>query len=281
VKTVWFDEEARPEEIGGKAFRLCRLVRAGLPVPRGFCISAAGMHGITTGDIQSMLLRLEAKSVAVRSSAIEEDDEGASFAGVFVSRLNVSSIEEIADALVEIRQSIASPAANAYRHRLGLTKTARMAAIVQEFLCPDASGVLFMRDPIGGAPRVVVEGSWGLGEAVVGGRVTPDRWVLSLQGDLISETISDKDVAIVPRQNGTKEVEVESYRRKRPCLEENSLRELFEMATACEQLLGSPQDIEWSTSLNQVWILQSRPITRCVNWGSGVLTNREGASDTN
>ena len=264
MKTVWFDEEAQPDEIGGKAFRLCRLVRAGLPVPRGFCISASGLHGITTADIQPMVFRLGAKAVAVRSSAVEEDDEHASFAGIYVSRLNVSGIGAIVDALVEIRKSTESSAATAYRHRLGITKAAKMAAIVQEFLCPVASGVLFMRDPIGGACRIVVEGSWGLGEAVVGGRVTPDRWVLSLEGDLISTTISDKDVAIVAQQSGTTEVEVESCRRKRPCLAEKSLRELCEMATACEQVLGGPQDIEWATSLDQVWILQSRPITGAV-----------------
>jgi phosphoenolpyruvate synthase/pyruvate phosphate dikinase len=261
MNVMSFDQQGRADEIGLKAFRLCQLSQAGLPVPRGFCISAAGMNTITSDVIESMLVQLGAKSVAVRSSAVEEDNESASFAGIYISRLNLSTVIEIMDALVEIRESALSPAARAYRDKRGIRGEARMASIVQEFVNPDASGVLFMRDPLGGARRVVVEGSWGLGEAVVGGRVTPDRWVLSAEGELISETISDKDVEVIPQRNGTTEVEVDSERRKHPCLGENSLSELFVLATACEKLLGGPQDVEWATALNKVWLLQSRPIT--------------------
>jgi len=261
MNAVWFDQPARADEIGGKGFRLCQLAQAGLPVPRGFCISAAGLDSMRPDDIESLLLQLEAHSVAVRSSAVGEDDNVASFAGIFSTQLNISSVNEVLNALVEISRSVTSPAAQAYRHRRGISAPTRMAGIVQEFLNAEASGVLFMRDPIRGTRRIVVEGSWGLGEAVVGGRVTPDRWVLSPEGSIISARISDKDVAIVPGNNGTTEIEVDSGRRKQACLNENSLRQLLEVATACESLLGSPQDIEWATASNKVWVLQSRPIT--------------------
>jgi len=262
MKIVWFNQRANADEIGGKGFRLCRLTQAALPVPRGFCVTVTGMETVTPADIREALVQLGSKSVAVRSSAVEEDSGVASFAGIYITRLNLCLVEEIVDALHEIRRSASSPAAAAYRLKRGITAEPRMAAVVQEFLNPDASGVLFMTDPLEGTRRIVVEGAWGIGESVVGGRVTPDRWVLSPQGDLIFKTISDKDVATVPDQNGITEIEVDSCRRKRPCLEEDSLGDLFQLAVACENLFGGPQDIEWALVLNRIWLLQSRPITR-------------------
>jgi phosphoenolpyruvate synthase/pyruvate phosphate dikinase len=262
MKIVWFDQQAYADEIGGKGFRLCRLAQAALPVPKGFCVTVSGMETLRPVDIEAALAQMGSKSVAVRSSAIEEDSGIASFAGIYVSRLNLSSVEEIVDALHEIRRSASSPAAVAYRLKRGITAETRMAAVVQEFLNPEASGVLFMTDPLEGTRRIVVEGAWGIGESVVGGRVTPDRWVLSPKGDLISSTISDKDVATVAGQNGVTEIEVDSCRRRRPCLEEVSLLDLFQLAIACENLFGGPQDIEWALALNRIWLLQSRPITR-------------------
>lgn len=262
MKIVRFDEQANADQIGGKGFRLCRLTQAALPVPRGFCVTVQGMETVTPADIREALVQLGSKSVAVRSSAVEEDSGSASFAGIYTSRLNLCLVEEIVDALHEIRRSASSPAAAAYRLKRGITAEPRMAAVVQEFLNPDASGVLFMTDPLEGTRRIVVEGAWGIGESVVGGRVTPDRWVLSPHGNLISRTISDKDVATVADQNGITEIEVDSCRRRRLCLEEDSLGDLFELAVACENLFGGPQDIEWALALNRIWLLQSRPITR-------------------
>jgi pyruvate,water dikinase len=262
MKIVWFDQEANADQIGGKGFRLCRLTQAALPVPRGFCVTVMGVETVTPADIGEALVQLGSKSVAVRSSAVEEDSGIASFAGIYTSRLNLFLVEEIVDALHEIRRSASSPAAAAYRLKRGITAEPRMAAVVQEFLNPDASGVLFMTDPLEGTRRIVVEGAWGIGESVVGGRVTPDRWVLSPHGNLISRIISDKDIATVADQNGITEIEVDSCRRKRPCLEEDSLGDLFELAVACENLFGGPQDIEWALALNRIWLLQSRPITR-------------------
>lgn len=222
-------------------------------------------------DIESALNRLGATSVAVRSSAVEEDGIAASFAGVYLTRLNIASPSDVADALVEIRNSASSPAAAAYRRKRGLSGRPRMAAIVQTFLSPDASGVLFMKDPIDGARRIVVEGAWGLGEAVVSGRVTPDRWVLSQQGDVISSTIATKDIAIVPHKIGIREVGLDPLRRTLPCLSSSALRELCKLAACCGNLFGVPQDIEWASASGAMWLLQSRPITAFASHGE--LTN--------
>ncbi|HYR92300.1 MAG TPA: PEP/pyruvate-binding domain-containing protein [Terriglobia bacterium] len=262
MKIVWFDQQASADEVGGKGFRLCRLTQAALPVPPGFCIAVSAMDHITACVIEAALMRLGCKPVAVRSSAVGEDTATASFAGIYSSRLNIVTAAGVMEALDEIRRSAVGPAAVAYCRKRGISQPPGMAAVVQESLIPDASGVLFMKDPLDGSRRIVIEGSWGLGEAVVAGRVTPDRWVLSSKGALVSSRISDKDVAIIPNGRGTTEVQIEPARRRLPCLNENSLCRLIELADACEQLFGAPQDIEWATALNRVWLLQSRPITR-------------------
>jgi len=261
MNIVWLDQDACAQDIGGKGFRLSRLARASFPVPRGFCVTVAGLAGITTGELDAALSELNTNAVAIRSSAVEEDGCAASFAGIYVTRLNVSRVQEMMEALAEIRHSASSAAAKAYRNRRGIHEEPRMAAVVQEFVQPITSGVLFMQDPIDGAPRVEIEASWGLGEAVVSGRVTPDRWVLSPQGQLISSTIADKDVTIVAARHGTQEISVDPSRRQVPCLNENVLCQLFNVAKACEQLFENPQDIEWAADEKNLWILQSRPIT--------------------
>ncbi len=258
---VWFDREADAGKIGGKGFRLCRLARAGFPVPAGFCVPVESMSGVSEDEIRIALDRLNAKTVAVRSSAAEEDAAVASFAGVYLTRLNVKSAAAVHQALKDIRESAFTPAASAYRQKCGINGSPRMAAVVQEFLMPDVSGVLFLRDPVDKSERIVIEASWGLGEAVVAGWVTPDRWVLSLRGDVISAETSDKDIAVVAAETGTQTIEVDAARRKLPCLGPASLRELVELARACERVFGRPQDIEWAIDSHQVWLLQSRPIT--------------------
>lgn len=261
MSIVWFDQDAGSQRIGGKGFRLCRLAQAGFSVPPGFCVTVEGMDHVTTDDIRRAVERLNAGAVAVRSSAVEEDAAAASFAGVYLTRLNVNTPEAVLQALRDIRESAFTPAASAYRQKCGIKGTPQMAAVVQKFLMPDVSGVLFLRDPVDNSERIVIEGSWGLGESVVTGTVTPDRWVLSREGALISCEISDKDIAIVAADTGTKIIEIDSHRRRISCISETSVRGLVELARACENLFGSPQDIEWAIALNRIWLLQSRPIT--------------------
>jgi pyruvate,water dikinase len=261
MSVVWFDQHAGPNEIGGKGFRLCRLAQAGFPVPPGFCVTVDGIQSLSLDEIRTALARLDAKAVAVRSSAVEEDAIRASFAGVYATCLNVRTPEDVERALRDIHQSAFTPAALAYRQRQGIHADPRMGAVVQTFVMPDASGVLFLRDPVDNSERIIVEGSWGLGESVVEGMVTPDRWVLSAFGSVISCEVSDKDVAVVAADTGTEVVDVDPARRRIPCLDTASIYELVNLARACEKLFGSPQDVEWAVASNRIWLLQSRPIT--------------------
>jgi pyruvate,water dikinase len=134
--------------------------------------------------------------------------------------------------------------------------------VVQALVEPAVAGVLFTRDPVTRADQIVVEATWGLGEALVSGLVTPDHYVLSPAGELLSQTIGDKDLAIVPTDEGTAEVEVEPARRLLPCLDSDQLAALVDLAHACERLGGGPQDVEWALANGRLVLLQSRPITR-------------------
>jgi len=261
---VWFEDDAPAERFGGKGASLSRMVRAGLPVPPGFCVSTRGLDAAHSGDVvhglEEALDRLGAAPVAVRSSAIGEDGTSASFAGIHRTVLNVRR-DRVASALSEVRDSAFSDAARAYREKRGLPSEARMAAVVQAMVVPDVAGVLFTRDPVTKEDRIVIEGSWGLGEAIVSGIVTPDHWVVSRDGRVVEARIADKDVAIVATADGTAEVEVEADRRTIACLGEADLRAVVDLARTCERVFGGPQDIEWAVAAGRVYLLQSRPVT--------------------
>jgi phosphoenolpyruvate synthase/pyruvate phosphate dikinase len=259
---VGFDNTAPREIVGCKGHNLSRMWQAGLPVPSGFCVTWDRIESIDSGELNCALARLGSAAFAVRSSAVEEDADSASFAGILLSRLNVTTTGGVLSVLTEIRNSALAPAAEGYSHRRNVESSLRVAAIVQTFVAADASGVLFMRDPLTGARQTIVEACWGLGSGVVEGLVRPDRWVITADGTVISSHIADKDIAVVPsEQGGTKETAVDAACRRRPCLDEALLKELSKLAGDCERLFGSPQDIEWATSAGRIWLLQSRPIT--------------------
>jgi pyruvate,water dikinase len=259
---VPFDQELQRTSAGCKGYNLSRMWRAGLPVPSGFCVTCEGIDAVCPENLDRALAQLAAPSVAVRSSAIAEDAIDTSFAGMLLSRLNLSTTADVLQALNDIRNSVSEPAAAGYSGRLNLPCSQRIAAILQRFLPAEASGVLFMRDPRTGEGHFVVEASWGLGPGVVEGLVRPDQWIVSAAGHIVSEQIADKDVAVIPAElGGTKQTPVSPDCRRRPCLTPESLQELSQLAVECGRLFGSPQDIEWAVCDNRIWLLQSRPIT--------------------
>jgi len=259
---ISFSETTPLEVAGCKGHNLARMWQSGLPVPPGFCITCDGMDRLTSSGLSQALSELGASAFAVRSSAIQEDNTHDSFAGILLSQLNITTTAGVLSAIEDIRVSTLAPAAAGYSRRRNVASLVRIASIVQSFIPAEASGVLFMRDPLSGADQIVVEASWGLGPGIVEGLVRPDRWVISNGGKIISSQIADKDVAVVPKDTGgTMEVPVDAARRRRPCLAAALLQELLRFAAECERLFGGPQDIEWATSDNRVWLLQSRPIT--------------------
>ncbi|HKO93708.1 MAG TPA: PEP/pyruvate-binding domain-containing protein, partial [Polyangiaceae bacterium] len=199
----------------------------------------------------------------VRSSAIGEDGASASFAGQHVSVLNVRTPAALIDAVVSVYESARSTAALAYRRRMGITSEPRMAVVLQQLVPAESAGILFTRHPLTGADERVIEGSYGLGEAVVSGLVTPDRFRLARGGAVLERSLGEKDIAIEwAPGGGTREVDVAPERAARLCLGDAQLAQLEALAAACEAAFPGPHDIEWAFADGKLYLLQRRAITR-------------------
>ncbi len=258
---------------GGKASRLSEALCAGLPVPAGFALHPDFVTHVAQGSLtpdertalEHSLAPFEEGAVAVRSSAIGEDGASASFAGQHATFLNVRGLDEILSAIANVWASGQTEAAQRYRARVGMAGEPRVAVIVQALVPAEVAGVLFTVDPLSGSgDSFLVEASWGLGEAVVGGLVTPDRYVIARSGELLERHLGRKDVAMVSDvQGGTTEVAItDPAWVQGACLDEQALVRLAELGAACERLFGAGQDIEWALSSGgTLCLLQCRPVT--------------------
>jgi pyruvate,water dikinase len=248
---------------GGKAAQLGAAICWGLPVPDGIAISCEAVQAIAHEDATMTAHLADAVAglglSAVRSSALDEDSFDASFAGAHLSVLAVSGPEAITSAVRAVHASGQDAGAVSYRAEMGLALTARMAVVVQSLVDADVAGVLFTRNPVTGADERVIEASWGLGEAVVSGLVTPDSYRVARGGQLLERTLGDKDIAIRPEG----EVPVDPRLVDEFCLDEDCLAVLDVLAAKCDELYCSTNhDIEFAFRDGEVFLLQRRPITR-------------------
>ncbi len=229
-------------------------------------------------------------SVAVRSSANAEDLPEASFAGQQDTYLNVRGEDAVVQAVRDCWASLWTPRAIAYRHQMGIDQgKVAMAVVVQIMVPSEISGILFTANPATGErSEAIINASFGLGEAVVGGQVTPDTYVVDSESREAKETvIGTKEQQIVQDgEQGTRLEEIAEAERARSSLSPEAIRELVELGVEVEaQMGGAPQDIEWAISGGQLFLLQSRPITNLppqpieVEWAptppARVLTRRQ------
>jgi pyruvate,water dikinase len=298
--------------VGAKALNLAALMRAGLPVPEGFCVTAEayrvhistlplgqpqralsdrGRRGqrlaairelITSGEmakdtangIRAAFARLHTPLIAVRSSGAAEDLPGHSFAGLYDTYLRATDANGCIELVKRCWASLWTERAVDYRTRNGLASAApvgqcdhekaAMAVIVQQLVAADAAGVVFTADPVTGSPeRIVVEACWGLGEALVSGKVTPDRFVIQRDTEQVVErSISTKSVETAFSPTGSPvEQPVPPARADKPSISDATAQKLARLALKVERLFGTPQDIEWAMAGPTLFILQSRPIT--------------------
>lgn len=275
--------DAEPATSGGKAAVLARLCKVGLPVPPGFVVPTAAYEEAVAGldlavaaqrqieqvplapelveAISRALDRLAGPSgdgcVAVRSSATDEDTADATAAGQHDTFLGVSGAERVADAVRRCWASLWSERAVGYRcwrAADGPDGSSTIAVLVQRLVDAEVAGVMFT------GTDIRIEASWGLGESVVSGRVTPDSWTVS--GDTVvrralgvkDERIDQKDTVVVTR-------EVPPIDRERFCLTDGDVVRLASLGRETAELMGAPQDIEWAIADGRIWILQARPIT--------------------
>jgi pyruvate,water dikinase len=241
---------------------VCEQIRARIeaePLPSAVLDELESAYADLCGGSESAL--------AVRSSATTEDATDASFAGLQDTYLWVTDLNQTVQRVRSCWASLYSVESVTYRRRRGMSEPAvAMAVVVQKMVDARTAGVMFTRSPLTGDRSVVtVEGSWGLGSAVVGGEVTPDRWVLGkIAGDISVRTISEKLIQHVPVPGGgTQSVAVAEDLRRTACMSDAELQALRTIARRVERHYGHPQDIEWAVErrTNEILLLQSRPET--------------------
>ena len=252
---------------GGKAVSLGAAIRAGLPVPPGIVLAWHVVDRVAVADRDHAGAILDSPHLpdtrlAARSSAIGEDSGGASFAGQHATKLNVRR-HTLPDAVRAVRESAFTPSALAYREKKGIAAAPRIGVVVQILIDSVAAGVLFTRNPITGADERLIEAAWGLGEAVVNGSVVPDRYRLSPDGTVIEFTPGHKDIKVwYGEDEGTVELPVENHLHAAPCLTDDQVADLNELADRCRGVYGPDLDIEWAVGPDErVHLLQCRPIT--------------------
>jgi len=292
------------ELVGGKAASLSRLAQLGAPVPEAFTLTtdaydeiacllhlpvkASQVRDDELVAIRSAILEAElpvhlrevinhgyraingqapnGQALAVRSSAIAEDSPEFSFAGLHDTILDVSDLATLEHAIKQCWASLWSERAVVYRRSGDDTlDRATMAVVVQRLVRCDVSFIVFTADPISFLDdHLIISATYGLGEAVVSGLVTPDHIVIDAGGDVESYQIGEKEVMIIPGASsgdGVRQVPVPRMLGRQQALSHDQAREIGRVARhlACE--LGFPLDIEGGIAEGEIHLFQVRPIT--------------------
>lgn len=205
--------------------------------------------------------------VAVRSSAVSEDSAGASFAGLYESYLDLADVEQVSAGLLDCYRALWAPRALQYRAVKGMNHAAeRMAVVVMQMVPAELAGVAFSVNPITQRDdEVLINASWGLGEAVVSGRVTPDNVrAAKTDGSILSYDVGEKQIEIIldaSQGRGTVERPVPPDRAARPCLDDADVAAVVDLTCRAESHYGRPQDIEFAKAGGRWFLLQARPVT--------------------
>jgi len=246
-------------------------------------IIKAKMPAAIRDDIKKAYKKMSAKDliVAVRSSATAEDLPDASFAGQQETYLNIKGDAALLESVQKCWASLYGARAIYYRAKQGFDdQTVNIAVVVQELVHSEKAGVMFTSHPITGEPRSIIEGSWGLGEAVVSGTVSPDNYVFDQRTEKVVDTfIANKKVEIIADgDNGTKVVDVVGARQDEQVLSDAEVAKLAMYGRIAEDHYGIPQDVEWGIVGQTFYILQSRPITTIGNKKEAVAATGHTAS---
>ena len=199
--------------------------------------------------------------VAVRSSAVAEDLQEASFAGQQATFLNVKE-NNLLNSIKECWASFYSTRAILYRHKNNFNHEPKMAVAIQQMVDAKKSGVAFTVNPVNkNKNEMIIESIFGLGEAIVSGMVTPDNFLIDKRKqEVIKEIINEKSISII-RQNGkNKTIKLNSKKANEKTLNEKELNQIIKESLKIEKYYKKPMDIEWAID-DKIYILQARPIT--------------------
>jgi pyruvate,water dikinase len=267
--------QASLDNAGPKMARLSELIGHGIDVPAGFVVPPSAyrrpgtaMDGPLADEIGRAYRRLCGnidKPVVVRSSAVGEDGSRASFAGIYDSYLGVLGADRVVEAVRACWAGLHSERAVAYQERFGGAHMAASMAVGVMLMVPArSSGVAFTVDPVTGrGDRLVIEASWGFGEPVVQGVVTPDRIEIADDGRVLRNETGNKRIALVYGRDGRMEhVQLSGEQAAAPALSDDEAVRLSERVRAVAELAGQPVDCEWVIDdAGTVWIVQWRPVT--------------------
>ena len=206
--------------------------------------------------------------VAVRSSATAEDLPDASFAGQQETYLNVVDEDDLFDKIRKCWSSLFTARAIAYREKQGFAhEDVKLAVVVQRMVNSEFSGIMFTVDPNSGAKQIVIEAGYGLGEAIVGGEVTPDTYVVDKQKmEVLKKRISTQTWKYVRGKNGGCEKEdIPGDKIKAQKIPDSRIQEIAEIGRQIEIHYEKPMDMEWCIEDDKAYIVQARPITATGN----------------
>lgn len=257
------------DALAGAASEVKSMIEAE-PMPEKIAKAIKAAYGEIEGSDQNL-------PVAVRSSATGEDTESASFAGMNETFLNVCGADDVVDAVRHCWSSLFGARTLFYRAKQGFGQTDMdIAVVVQVQVLSTRAGVMFTIDPASGArDHLVIEGSVGLGESVVSGQVSPDRYLVDKETlGILKREVNRKELVIEPLPGGgTQTRKLSPEEGVRPVLSDSEVHEIAELGVRTERHYGSPQDTEWAfDEEGRPWMLQSRPVT-----ATGQATAEAGA----
>jgi len=224
--------------------------------------AAAETPADLAAEIRSAYADLGCPPVAVRSSATAEDLPGHSFAGQQDTYLNIIGEDSLLKAVADCWSSLWTARAIGYRARIGIDpRDVALAVVVQTMVPSETSGVLFTANPLtGNRTEMVIDATFGLGEALVSGQVEPDHYVVTAGRRTLSKSLGSK-AAVVHGQADGGTVTLEQDAASQQAVPDALIRQLGRLGQRIAELFGTPQDIEWATMNEQLYVLQSRPIT--------------------
>ncbi len=202
---------------------------------------------------------------AVRSSATAEDLPGASFAGQQDTFLNIKGLDNILLNIKKCWISLFTDRAILYRIEKGFShRDVKLSAVIQQMVFPDTSGIMFTADPLSGHRNIIsIDAGFGLGEALVSGLITPDLYKVDKSNfSIIKKDVNEKKLRIISVPGGgTKTENLTKKQSTAQALTDEQIILLAKMGEKIEDHYGSPQDIEWCFEKDELFIVQSRPVT--------------------
>ncbi|MFS1517330.1 PEP/pyruvate-binding domain-containing protein [Bacillus sp. SCS-151] len=290
------------QAVGGKGYNLSKMYNQGLNVPNGFVITSDAYNSYIQKNfigekisrilneetstkeksltikslftkelfsielqkhIEDQLTKIASKRVAVRSSSTVEDLPGMSFAGQYSTYLNVTR-KDIIDKVLLCWQSLWNERAIDYRTKYDVTSDFTHSVVIQEMINSKLSGIVFTANPItGNRNEIYINGSYGLGEAIVSGEVNPDQYtVAKSNGKVLIEELSSKERLCQYGEDGIEYVPIRDGLKNGSSLENLHIESIVKEAIKLEAYFSKPQDIEFAIDHNdELYIVQSRDIT--------------------